>query len=66
MLILIAICLPIFLVMLVFSIDIAFMQLTKTELRTATDSAARAGSRTLSIAQSQPPAIIAARARRWT
>ncbi|MCA9265156.1 MAG: VWA domain-containing protein [Planctomycetales bacterium] len=51
MLILIAICLPIFLIMLVLSIDVAYMQLSKTELRTATDAAARAGSRMLSMTQ---------------
>lgn len=61
MLILIAVCLPIFLIMMVFSIDIAYMQLTKTELRTSTDAAARAGSRTLSIRQDQALAIAAAR-----
>lgn len=61
MLILIAFCLPIFLVMLVFSIDIAYMQLCKTELRTSTDAAARAGSRTLSVMQNENDARTAAR-----
>ena len=53
MLILVLVCLPIFLVFAAFSISIAYMQLTRTELRIATDAATRAGSRTLSLRQSQ-------------
>lgn len=61
MLVLFAICLPIFIIMMVFSIDVAYMQLTKTELRTATDAAARAGSRTLSLEQDRAAAIAASK-----
>lgn len=62
MLVLFAVCLPIFIIMMVFSIDIAYMQLSKSELRTATDAAARAGSRTLSLEQDRNAAIAAAKA----
>lgn len=62
MLVVFAVCLPIFIIMMVFSIDIAYMQLSKSELRTATDSAARAGSRTLSLQQDRNAAIAAAKA----
>jgi Ca-activated chloride channel homolog len=51
MLPLIVICLPIILAFSAFAINIAWMQLTRTELRTATDAAARAGSRMLSRTQ---------------
>ncbi|HIK90514.1 MAG TPA: hypothetical protein EYG03_00775 [Planctomycetes bacterium] len=51
MLPLIAICLPVILAFSAFAINIAWMQLTRTELRTATDAAARAGSRMLSRTQ---------------
>jgi Mg-chelatase subunit ChlD len=51
MLVLIAVCLPLCLIMAAFAVDVAWMQLVRTELRTATDSAARAGSKELSIAQ---------------
>jgi len=37
--------------MAAFAVDVAWMQLTRTELRTATDSAARAGAKELSLAQ---------------
>ncbi len=56
MAVLIAVCLPIFLIMAAFSIDVAYMELTRTELRIATDAAARAAGRTLSIAQDQTAA----------
>ena len=62
MLILFAVCLPIFIIMIVFAVDIAFMQLTRSELRTATDAAARAGSRTLSLAQDPATAIAVTKA----
>lgn len=51
MLVLIVICLPVILAFGIFSINVAWMQLTRTELRTATDAAAKAGSRTLSLSQ---------------
>lgn len=51
MLALVVVCLPIILAFGIFSINIAWMQLTRTELRTATDAAVKAGSRTLSITQ---------------
>lgn len=56
MAVLIAVCLPIFLIMAAFSIDVAYMELTRTELRISTDAAARAAGRTLSIAQDQDAA----------
>lgn len=51
MLIVVLVCLPVMLAFSVFVINIAWMQLTRTELRTATDAATRAGSRTLSLTQ---------------
>ena len=48
MIVLVAIMLTAFLVTLAFSVDIAYMHLTRTELRTATDAAARAGAEALS------------------
>jgi Flp pilus assembly protein TadG len=60
MLVLIAICLPIFIVAAAFAVDVAYMQLTRTELRTATDAAARAGAKTLSLQQNQGAARQAA------
>ena len=60
-LILFAVCLPIFLIMIVFAVDVAFMQLTRTELRTAADASARAASRTLSIQQDADAAIAQAK-----
>ena len=59
MLVLIAVCLPLCIIMAAFAVDVAWMQLVRTELRTATDSAARAGAKELSMSQS----IDAARAR---
>jgi Ca-activated chloride channel family protein len=61
MLVLIAICLPIFVMAAAFAVDVAFMQLTRTELRTATDAAARAGAKTLSRQQNPGAARQAAR-----
>ncbi len=61
MLILIVFCMPIILAFTSFAINIAWMQLTRTELRTATDAAARAGSRMLSL--SQNPAMARATAK---
>lgn len=51
MLVLIAICLPICIIMAAFAVNVAWMQLTRTELRTATDAAARAGAKALSLTQ---------------
>jgi Flp pilus assembly protein TadG len=60
MLPLIAICLPVFIIAAAFAVDVAYMQLARTELRTATDAAARAGAKTLSMSQSQSQARAAA------
>ena len=60
MLPLVAICLPLFIIAAAFAVDVAYMQLTRTELRTATDAAARAGAKTLSMSQSQSQAKAAA------
>jgi Ca-activated chloride channel homolog len=59
MLVLIAVCLPLLIIMAAFAVDIAYMQLVRTELRTSTDAAARAGAKELSLSQS----VTAARAR---
>jgi len=56
MLVLIAFCLPLCIIMAAFAVDVAWMQLVRTELRTATDSAARAGAKELSLAQDQTAA----------
>ncbi len=59
-LVLVAIVLPVLAIMAAFAIDVAWMQLVNTELRTATDSAARAGAKTLSLSQNQATARAAA------
>ena len=51
MLVLIAVCLPLCIIMAAFAVDVAWMQLVRTELRTAADAAARAGSKELSLSQ---------------
>src|SRR3954452_7190821 len=51
MLVLVAVCLPLCVIMAAFAIDVAWMQLVRTELRTSTDAAARAGAKQLSLAQ---------------
>ncbi len=56
MLVLIAICLPLCIIMAAFAVDVAWMQLTRTELRTATDSAARAAAKELSLSQNEATA----------
>ena len=56
MLVLIAITLPLMLVMAAFALDVAWMQLVRTELRTATDASSRAAAKTLSLRQSVPAA----------
>ncbi len=57
MLVLVAITLIIFIVALVFSIDIAYMQLVRSQLRAAADAAAKAGAITLTMSQSDKAAI---------
>ena len=61
MLVLIAITLPLVVIMAAFALDVAWMQLVRTELRTATDAASRAGAKTLSLQQSVPIARAAAK-----
>jgi uncharacterized protein YegL len=56
MIVLVAVMLVILLFMVAFSIDVAFMQLTRTELRAATDAAARAAAGTLAREQLTGPA----------
>ncbi len=60
MLVLFIVCLPVILAFSMYVINISWMQLTRTELRTATDAAARAGSRTLSLTQDEGQARAAA------
>lgn len=59
-LVLVALLLPVFVILAAMAVDTAWMQLVRTELRTATDSAARAGGKTLSSEQSIPRARSAA------
>lgn len=59
---LVALLLPVLIVMLGFSVDLAFMQATRSELRTATDTAARAGAITLAETENQQDARKAAMA----
>lgn len=59
-LVLIAVLMPVFVLMAAFAVDVAWMQLVRTELRTATDSASRAGAKTLSLRQDQTAARNAA------
>ncbi len=61
MLVLMAVTLPLIVMMAAFAIDIAWMQLVRTELRTATDAASRAGAKTLSLSQDEVAARAAAR-----
>jgi len=61
MLVLIAVCLPLCVIMAAFAVDVAWMQLARTELRTATDAAARAGSKALSLHQDRNAALAAAK-----
>ena len=61
MLVLIALTLPLMLIMVAFAVDVAWMQLVRTELRTATDAAARAGAKELSLSQDQAAARVAAK-----
>src|SRR4051812_49811727 len=52
MMVLVAVCLPLCIIMAAFAINVAWMQLVRTELRTSTDAAARAGAKQLSLSQS--------------
>lgn len=61
MLVLIAVTLPLMLIMVAFAVDVAWMQLVRTELRTATDAGARAGAKQLSLQQDQAAARAAAK-----
>jgi hypothetical protein len=51
MLVLVALLLIVLIVTVVFSVDVAYMQLTRTQLRSASDAAARAAAETLSRTQ---------------
>jgi Mg-chelatase subunit ChlD len=57
MLVLVAITIIIFVIGVVFSIDIAYMQLVRSQLRAAADAAAKAGAITLSMAQDDKAAV---------
>ena len=56
MLVLIAFCLPLLIIMAAFAVNVAWMQLVRTELRTATDAAARAAAKELSLSQNEAAA----------
>ena len=56
-----AVLLPVLLILSVFSINVAYMQLTKTELKVATDAATRAAGRALSEYQDVDQAILFAK-----
>ena len=60
MLILLALMLIVFLVTVVFSVDVAYMQMVRTQLRCATDASAHAGSEALSRTQDSDSARAAA------
>lgn len=55
-LVLVVITLPIIMIFAAYSVNVAQMQLVRTELRTATDAASRAGARKLSISQDRAAA----------
>jgi len=61
MLILVALLMVVLIVTVVFSVDVAYMQLTRTQLRTATDAASRAGAEALSRTQNTDAARAAAK-----
>ena len=61
MAVMIAVLLLVFLAAVAFSVDVAYMQLTQTRLRTATDAAARAGGEALARLQDVPSARQAAK-----
>lgn len=58
--VLFALLLPVLLILAAVTINLAYLQLTKTELMVATDSAARAGGRAISAFQNVDDAIVAA------
>ncbi len=58
---LVAVFLPIILMMAAFAVNLAYMELVRSELRTSTDAAARAASRTLSLTQDSVAAVAEAR-----
>lgn len=60
MIVLVAVVLPVVVLLSALAVDIAWMQLVNTELRTATDAAARAGAKVLSLSQDQATARTAA------
>ncbi len=60
MAVLVAVLLVVFVAMAAFSVDVARMQLVRTELRAATDASARAGAEALSRTQSGSAAVQAA------
>ncbi len=60
MLVLVAITIVLLVIAAAFSVDVAYMQLTRTELRTSTDAAARAGIEALSRTQDVDAATLAA------
>ncbi len=61
MMVLVALMLPLMLIMVAFAVDVAWMQLVGTELRTATDAASRAGAKALSLQQTEIAARVAAK-----
>ncbi len=61
MLVLVGVVLVLFCFAVIFSVDVAYMQLSKVELRTATDAAARAGAEALSRLQDVGQARAAAK-----
>ena len=50
-LVLVALLIPVLAIMAAFAVNVAWMQLARTELRTATDAASRAGAKELSLEQ---------------
>lgn len=60
MLVLIGAMLIIFLAMIVFAVDVSYMQLTRSELRAASDAAAKAGTEALRRTQNSAKAVNAA------
>src|SRR3954463_5765292 len=61
MMVLVAVCLPLCIIRAAFAINVAWMQLVRTELRTSTDAAARAGAKQLSLSQSTGVALAQAK-----
>jgi len=57
MLVLIAVSLPIFVIMAAFAVNVAYMELVRTELRMTSDFSARAGARQLSLTGRESDAL---------